>query len=65
MSDEPTNTETEEATEATGLSIDDATPDTSVGGGELIPVSDAGSPKSMTVAQVKDYVLARIAARYP
>ena len=31
-------------------------------GGELIPVSDAGVPKCMTVAQVKDYVLARIAA---
>ena len=62
MSDEPSTTETEETTETTGLSIDDATPDTSVGGGELIPVSDAGSPKCMTVAQVKDYVLARIAA---
>jgi hypothetical protein len=62
MSDEPSTTETEETAETTGLSIDDATPDTSVGGGELIPVSDAGSPKCMTVAQVKDYVLARIAA---
>jgi len=62
MSDEPSTTETEEAAETTGLSIDDATPDTSVGGGELIPVSDAGNPKCMTVAQVKDYVLARIAA---
>ena len=45
----------------TGLSIDDATPDSSVGGGELIPVSDAGSPKSVTVAQIKDFVLAKIA----
>lgn len=62
MSDEPSITETEETAETTGLSIDDATPDTSVGGGEMIPVSDAGIPKCMTVAQVKDYVLARIAA---
>ena len=45
----------------TGLSIDDATPDSSVGGGELIPVSDAGSPKSVTVGQIKDFVLAKIA----
>lgn len=44
------------------MTIDEATQDTSVGGGELIPVSDAGSPKSMSVSQVKDYVLARIAA---
>ena len=44
------------------MTIDAATQDTSVGGGELIPVSDAGSPKSMSVSQIKDYVLARIAA---
>ena len=43
------------------MTIDEATQDTSVGGGELIPVSDAGSPKSMSVSQVKDYVLAQIA----
>lgn len=57
MSDENTN-----ENEATGLAIDDADRDSSVGGGELIPVSDAGFPKSVSVAQVKDYVLARIAA---
>jgi len=44
------------------MTIDEATQDTSVGGGELIPVSDAGSPKSMSIAQIKDYVLAQIAA---
>ena len=44
------------------MTIDEATQDTSVGGGELVPVSDAGSPKSMSLSQVKDYVLAQIAA---
>lgn len=44
------------------MTIDEATQDTSVGGGELIPVSDAGSPKSMSVSQIKEYVLAQIAA---
>ena len=43
------------------MTIDAATQDTSVGGGELIPVSDAGSPKSVSVSQIKDYVLAQIA----
>lgn len=43
------------------MSIDDATQDASVGGGELIPVSDAGSPKSVSVEQIKDFVLAKIA----
>lgn len=70
MSDEATTTEEETTTttdettatteEPQGIAIDDADPDTSVGGGELIPVSDAGSPKAMSVAQVKDYVLAQI-----
>ena len=44
------------------MTIDEATRDASVGGGELVPVSDAGSPKSMTVSQIKDYVLAQMAA---
>ena len=44
------------------MTIDEATRDASVGGGELVPVSDAGTPKSMSVSQIKDYVLARIAA---
>jgi len=67
MSDEPTNTEetseeTTEAAETAGLAIDDADQDAAVGGGELIPVSDAGLPKSMSVSQIKDFVLAQIAA---
>ena len=44
------------------LKIDEATPDTVVGGGELIPVSDAGTPKCMTVDQIKGYVLDKITA---
>ncbi|MBQ6329372.1 MAG: hypothetical protein IJI35_10195 [Kiritimatiellae bacterium] len=59
MSDEATTTE-EENTATEGMAIDDATPDTSVGGSELIPVSDAGQPKAMSVAQIKDFVLAQI-----
>lgn len=43
------------------MTIDEATRDASVGGGELVPVSDAGTPKSMSVSQIKDYVLAQIA----
>ena len=58
MSDETTPAE-ETVTE---LVIDDATRDTTVGGNELIPVSDAGAPKAMTTGQVKDYVIAQIAA---
>ena len=69
MSDE-TNTTEEETTTTTpaaseepqGTSIDDATRDTSVGGGELFPVSDAGTAKAVAISQVKDYVLAQIAA---
>lgn len=44
------------------MKIDDATADTSIGGSEKIPVSDAGSPKSITVSGVKDFVLAALAA---
>ena len=44
------------------MTIDEADRDAAVGGGELIPVSDAGSPKSVSVAQIKDYALAQIAA---
>ena len=64
MSDEPTTSEeaTTEETADTGLVIDDATPDTSVGGGELIPVSDAGAPKVVTTGQIKDYTIAQIVA---
>lgn len=67
MSDE-TNTTEEETTTTTpaaseepqGTSIDDATPDTSVGGGEKMPISDGGVPKSLDVDQIKDYVLANL-----
>ena len=59
MSDEATTTE-EETAATEGMAIDDATPDTSVGGSELIPVSDAGQPKAISVAQIKDFVLAQI-----
>lgn len=51
----PTTTE-----ETQGLAIDDATPDTSVGGGEKMPISDGGVPKSLDVDQIKDYVLANL-----
>jgi len=44
------------------MTIDEATRDEAVGGNELVPVSDAGAPRSMSVAQIKDYVLAQIAA---
>lgn len=42
---------------ADGTRIDDVTPDTSVGGGELIPVSDSGTAKSVTTARLKDFVV--------
>lgn len=44
------------------LKIDDATPDSSVGGSELIPVSDASAPKSVTIDNIKDYVIDAIEA---
>lgn len=45
-----------------GIKITDMTPDTNVGGGELIPVSDAGSPKSVTTAAIKDFTIDQIEA---
>lgn len=42
--------------------ISEATADDAVGGGEKIPVDDGGSAKFATTAQIKDYVLAQIAA---
>ena len=42
--------------------ISEATADDSVTGAEKIPVDDGGSAKFATTAQVKDYVLAQIAA---
>lgn len=44
------------------LKIEDATPDTDVQGGELIPVSDGGAPKCVSVEQVKDFVLKTVKA---
>ena len=42
--------------------IDEATPDTNIGGGEKIPMDDAGTAKFATTGQIKDYVLAQLAA---
>ena len=42
--------------------IDEVTADAEVTGSEKVPVDDGGVAKFATVAQVKDYVLARIAA---
>lgn len=42
--------------------IDEATPDTNIGGGEKIPMDDAGAAKFATTGQIKDYVLAQLAA---
>lgn len=44
------------------MTIDDATQDTTVTGGEKMPASDGGAAKSISVAQIKDFVLAQIAA---
>lgn len=45
-----------------GIKISDMAPDASIGGAELIPVSDAGSPKSITPAGIKGYVIDQIEA---
>lgn len=42
------------------MKIDDAIVDSSVTGVEKIPVSDVGSPKSVTVDAVKDFVLSKL-----
>lgn len=42
------------------MKIDDAIVDSSVTGVEKIPVSDVGSPKSVTVNAVKDFVLSKL-----
>ena len=44
------------------VKISEMTPDGSVGGSELLPVSDAGSPKSVTVDNIKDYIVDAIEA---
>jgi len=38
-----------------GIKITDMTPDASIGGSELIPVSDAGTPKTVTPTQLAAY----------
>lgn len=40
-----------------GIKISDMTPDTSIGGSELIPVSDAGTSKSITPSGIKDFTI--------
>jgi len=44
------------------VKITEMTPDASVGGGELLPVSDAGNPKSVTITNIKDFVVDAIEA---
>ena len=44
------------------MTIDEATADTTVTGVEKIPVSDGGMAKSVTTAQIKDFVFAVLAA---
>ena len=44
------------------IKISEMTPDASIGGGELIPVSDAGSPKSVTISGIKSFVVDQIEA---
>jgi len=45
-----------------GIKISEMTPDASIGGGELIPVSDSGTAKSVTTAGLKSYVVDQIEA---
>ena len=45
-----------------GIKISDMTPDASIGGAELIPVSDAGAARSVTIAGIKSYVVDAIEA---
>ena len=44
------------------IEIDDMDPDVSIGGAEVIPVSDAGSPKSITPAGISAYTIDQIEA---
>jgi hypothetical protein len=45
-----------------GIKISEMTLDSSIGGAELIPVSDAGSPKRVVVSDLKNYVVDQIEA---
>lgn len=42
------------------MKIDDATLDTDVTGVELLPASDGGAPKALTVASIADYAIAQL-----
>jgi len=44
------------------MKISEATPDTNVTGVELVPVSDAGSPKSVSIAVIKQFVIDQVEA---
>ena len=48
--------------ESNNRTIDEATPDTQIGGNERFPISDNGEAKFATTGQVKDYTLAQLAA---
>lgn len=48
--------------ESNDRTIDEATPDTQIGGGERFPISDNGEAKFATTGQVKDYTLSQLAA---
>ena len=45
-----------------GIKISEMTPDASIGGGELLAVSDAGSAKSVTITGIKNFVVDQIEA---
>jgi hypothetical protein len=45
-----------------GIKISEMTADSSVTGVEMIPVSDGGSPKRVTVSQIKDFAVDQIEA---
>ena len=44
------------------MTIDEATADTNVTGVEKMPASDGGAPKSVTTGQIRDFILAELAA---
>jgi hypothetical protein len=45
-----------------GIKISEMTPDASIGGGELIPVSDAGTAKSVSITGINSFVVDQIEA---
>ena len=44
------------------MTIDEATADTTITGAEKIPASDGGAAKSVTVAQIRDFIVSEIAS---